>query len=722
MFVVGWSTSFPAPAALPAGRERGKLGAFSAARTGGIAVDAPGIALRLLGPFELFVAGQPVHVGSPKQRAVLALLGLQAGRVVSAEALCDLIWDDDQPASPSATLQSLISRLRATLATETAGAGGRDALRTRDPGWVLDIDPAAVDALRFRDLTARARQRLARGEAGAAASDLTEAIALWRGAALLDVVDSGYLAGHATRLNEARRDAVEDLADAELAIGRPADALARLEAHVEANPLRERAWGLLMTSLYRLGRQSSALRAYQQLRGILNQELGLEPSPGLVRIEQQILHHDPALAGPVPKGAGSFEPPHIVEKEAGPFADYTVLVVEDHDFQRRTVVQLLRRLGVGTVKDAADGADALDVLQQPPVADIVICDIDMPGMDGVEFVTRIAERNLACAVVIASGLESNVLRAVEAIGEGHGLHVLAALPKPITARRLGEVLEQYTRPVRERVEQPGADTLSAEELRDALDRRQLRAGLEPRIDLTTGAFSSAEAGGSWHGPRGIQLPASAVLAAVGAHGLPFAIVERAVEESSALLDEVGRSGLDVNGPVRVALNVSPLICDTSLADRLSEMVRRRGQVPQRFVCQLDDGALARAPAMASTVLTRLRVKGFGLALTYCGVGPSWTSYLARIPLTELKLGRPLVSSAASELRRFEVLESAVNDAREMALPVVADGCETQADFDMLLALGCSEVQGPCVAAPMTAADIIEWARAGYRAGREEVPR
>ena len=703
----------------------GKLGVFGVAPEGGTDVGAPGIALRLLGPFELLLAGQPVHVGSPKQRAVLALLGLHAGRVVSAEALCDLIWDDDQPASPSATLLSLVSRLRATLASEPAGAGagGRDALRTREPGWALDIDPAAVDALRFQELTARARQRLARGEAASAATDLAESIGLWRGAALLDVVDAGYLAGHATRLNQARLDAVEDLADAELAIGRPADALARLEAHVEANPLRERAWGLLMTSLYRVGRQSAALRSYQQLRGILKQELGLEPSPSLARIEQQILHHDPAIAGPVPQVAGAVEPRRLVEKQGdGAFADYTVLVVEDHDFQRRTVVQLLRRLGVGTVRDAADGADALRALEEPPVADIVICDIDMPGMDGVEFVTRIAERNLACSVIIASGLESNVLRAVEAIGEGHGLHVLAALPKPITARRLGEVLEQYRRPIRERAEQPGADTLSAEEVRDALDHGQLRAGLEPRIDLTTGAFSSAEAGGTWHGPRGIQLPSSTVLAALGAHGLPYAVLERAVEESSALLDEVGRAGLDGNGPVRVALNVAPLICDTSLADRLSEMVRRRGHVPQRFVCQLDDGALARAPAMASTVLTRLRVKGFGLALTYCGVGPSWTSYLARIPLTELKLGRPLVSSAASELKRFEVIEAAVNEAREMALPVVADGCETQDDFDMLLALGCSEVQGPCVAAPMPAADVIDWALAGYRPQREEVPR
>ena len=585
---------------------------------------------------------------------------------------------------------------------------------------MLDIEAGAVDALHFQELAARARQRRARGEGAAAVADLTEAMGLWRGAALLDVVDAGYLSGHATRLNEARLDAVEDLADAELATGRPAEALARLETHVDAHPLRERGWGLLMVSLYRLGRQSAALRAYQQVRVLLDRELGLEPSPDLARIEQQILHHDPALAGPAPPLTTS--PASRRKPGAAEFGDYTVVVVEDHDFQRRTVVQLLRGLGVGTVKDAADGAEALRLLQEGPVPDVVVCDIDMPGMDGVEFVTRVAESNLACSVIIASGLETNVLRAVEAIGEGHGLHILAALPKPLTARRLGEVLGQYTRLNRERSDCPDAEALSAEDLRDALERGQLRAQFEPRIDLTTGAFSSAEAGGHWHGLDAGPVPSSVVVAAVATQGPPFAVVEQAAQESSVLLDEVGRAGLDANASVRVALNVSSLLSDTSLADRLSEAVRRRGLVPQRFVCLLDDGALAKAPAGAYAVLTRLRVKGFGLSMTYCGIGPPWTSHLARIPLTELKLGHPLVTSATSDAKRFEVLEAAVNDARDMALPVIADGCESQADFDMLLGLGCSEAQGRFVAPPLPAADVVAWARAGYRPEAQEVTR
>ncbi len=279
--------------------------------------DRTDLQVRLLGPFEVVQAGRPVPVGSAKQRAVLALLALQAGKVVSSERLCRLLWEDDEPASPTATLQSLVSRLRRALATPSSAssAAPRDVLRTREPGWVLDVDVAAVDALEFEALTARARRRMERGEFEAAAADLAEAVGLWRGSALADVVEAGYLSADATRLDEARLDAIEDLAEAELAVGRPAEALARLEPHVEANPFRERAWGQLMIALYRLGRQAAALRTFQRVRAILGDELGLDPSPALADIEQRILNHDPALAGP--PGPES-SPPEPVHADADP--------------------------------------------------------------------------------------------------------------------------------------------------------------------------------------------------------------------------------------------------------------------------------------------------------------------------------------------------------------------------------------------------------------------
>lgn len=695
-----------------------------------------GLEVRLLGPLEVELAGRIVAIGSPKQRAVVALLALQAGRVVPGDALCDLLWDDDAPASPSATLQSLISRLRSALSASGLLAG-REVLRTRDPGWVLDVDPIAVDALRFSTLTARARRRKEQGEAVAAAADLADALGLWRGPALADVSDNGHLARQATRLEEARLDAIEDLAEVELATGLAADVLVRLEEHVEANPLRERGWGLLMVTLYRLGRQAAALRAFQQVRSILGDELGIEPSPELVEIERRILRQDPALSGrlaPVPGRAGIWTPaepapptpspaapvvaPASLKSEApasapaGEFADYTVVVVEDHDFQRRTVVQLLRGLGVGTVLDAANGTAALQVLQDEAEPDVIICDIDMPGMDGVEFVTRVAERNLACAVVIASGLEANVLRAVEAVGESHGLQVLAALEKPLTARRLGEVLRQYTPLRRERADPLGRAPLTGDELRDALGSGRLRAQLEPRIDLTTGAVSSAEVGGRLDSVDGSPVSSSLFLPALAREDLLLAFVDRLVADSCAVVDEMDRTGLDSDSSLRLALNVSLLpITEGWLADRLAELVLGWGQQPRRFVCEIDDVALARAPAAALGVLTRLRVKGFGLSMSHGGAGPTWSHQMERVPLSELKLDGRLVSGACDDPKRLAVLEAVLGSARSKGMAVVAAGCDSAADFDMLLALGCAEAQGEFVAPPLPAGSFVGWTEA-----------
>ena len=690
--------------------------------------DGHGLEVDLLGPFELTVGGRTVHVGSPKQRAVLALLALNAGRVVASDVLCELVWDTHQPASPSATLQSLISRLRRALAGPGGDAGAGGLLRTREPGWALDVEPVAVDALRFAELTARARLRAGRGEMEAAAHDLAAALVLWRGPALADVVDAGYLTAQATRLDQARLDAVEDLAEAELATGRPADALARLEGHVEANRLRERGWGMLMVALYRLGRQTAALRAFQQVRTILGEQLGLEPSPDLADIERRILRHDPTLAAPwparpvapaAPSAAPASPAPSSSPRgpEPGEFADYSVVVVEDHDFQRRTLVHLLRGLGVGTVKDAARGAEALAILRAGPVPDVIVCDIDMPGMDGVEFVARVAESNLACAVVIASGLETNVLQAVESLGESQGVHVLAALEKPLTARRLGEVLRQYNRSERARSPQPDRTPLSWDELREAIESGDLAVAFEPRIDLATGTVRGAAAGARWEGPGGPPVPVSAFASALTREGLLLPFVERLVEASASLLDQAGAAGLDL----RVAVNVSQLpLADGSLADRLYGLVQGAGRAPRGFVWEVDDVVLPGAPATALSMLTRLRVKGFGLSMNYGGGGPAWTQLLRRVPLSELKLDRRLVSGASQDEKRLSALESTLSTARVTGLPVVADGCDAQADLDTLLALGCTEAQGRFVARPMPAADLVAWALAGYRYDQPDV--
>ena len=194
-----------------------------------------------------------------------------------------------------------MSRLRVELGT------GDTRLRLRETGYVLEAYPAQVDVRRFEDLVSQARDASVRGDPALAAEQFTEALGLWRGPALADLADAEPFRPEAARLEESRLGVVEDLAEAELTLGRPNQALARLKPHVEANPLRERAWGQLMVALYRLGRQADALQTYQSLRNLLVEELGLEPTPALRRLEQQILVQSPELDGAQPQAPATRE-------------------------------------------------------------------------------------------------------------------------------------------------------------------------------------------------------------------------------------------------------------------------------------------------------------------------------------------------------------------------------------------------------------------------------
>jgi EAL domain-containing protein (putative c-di-GMP-specific phosphodiesterase class I) len=168
--------------------------------------------------------------------------------------------------------------------------------------------------------------------------------------------------------------------------------------------------------------------------------------------------------------------------------------------------------------------------------------------------------------------------------------------------------------------------------------------------------------------------------------------------------------------MRVAMNVSLLpFSDAGLADRLSDMVRSRGHKPGQFVWELDDVVLARASGAAIAVLTRLRVRGFGLAMRHSGTGPSFTSHMGRVPLTEVKLDRRLVDAAMGDPTAFALLELSVASARDAGLHAVADGCDSGTTFEALLALGCAEAMGQFIAEPMTSAELVAWELAGHGA-------
>jgi DNA-binding SARP family transcriptional activator len=239
----------------------------------------------ILGPVEL---RGPVHLGGAMERCLLAALAVHCGEAVSAASLVDALWDDDPPRTAAKTLQNYILHVRRAM----AGVEGLTIV-TQPSGYCLRAAPETVDARLAESLIAASRRD---PDPAAAARRLRQALDLWRGSALQEFADRPFARAEASRLEELREAALEDLFDAELALGRHHEVVAGLEGLVTSGPLRERRWSQLMVALYRDGRQAEALEAFRRLRRALDEDLGVVPSAELCHLHQAILRHSPELA------------------------------------------------------------------------------------------------------------------------------------------------------------------------------------------------------------------------------------------------------------------------------------------------------------------------------------------------------------------------------------------------------------------------------------------
>jgi DNA-binding SARP family transcriptional activator len=250
---------------------------------------------RVLGALEVVGPDRRVVVpAGPRQRLLLATLLCEANRVVSADRLVEVLWGAAPPGDPAAALASQVSRLRRLLAT--ADPAGGTALVARAPGYLLRTGPGELDAARFADLVAAARRP---GVAAEEAVELLDrALGMWRGPAYAELAEVGPVAAARVRLEELRLVAVEARAAALVAAGRPQAAVPELEAFLREHPLREGALETLLRALYAAGRHTEALDRYRRYRERLNEELGLDPSVALQRLEREMLQHElPAPAG-----------------------------------------------------------------------------------------------------------------------------------------------------------------------------------------------------------------------------------------------------------------------------------------------------------------------------------------------------------------------------------------------------------------------------------------
>jgi DNA-binding SARP family transcriptional activator len=241
----------------------------------------------ILGPLQVLDAGRPLALGRPKQRAVLAILLLNAGRVVSLDRLVDELWGQQAPPQALASVQAYVSHLRRLLEPERAAGDPARLLLNQPPGYRIAVHD--LDAARFQALAVQGHALLAAGDAEGAAQALADALRLWRGPVLADFADAPFVQAERTRLTELRLAALEDRLSADLVIGRHALVVAELEQLAAEHPFRERFQAARMLALYRCGRQAEALQTYQRFGATMREELGLDPGPVLRNLERDIL-------------------------------------------------------------------------------------------------------------------------------------------------------------------------------------------------------------------------------------------------------------------------------------------------------------------------------------------------------------------------------------------------------------------------------------------------
>lgn len=386
------------------------------------------------------------------------------------------------------------------------------------------------------------------------------------------------------------------------------------------------------------------------------------------------------------------------------------LAVEDHEFQRGLLLKMLARLGATQVSTAADGYAALEIVMSPGAEiDIIISDLDMPGMDGLEFMRHVGEAHIPVAIILASALESVLLDSVETMTRAYGVKILGVIQKPITPEKLAALIKLHL-PAQANPNLTQTDALSftIKEIVQGIRNDEFEPFFQPKVELASGRIKGAEALARWRHPqKGIVAP-YAFVGPLEEHDLidklTWLMLSKAVD---FCCEWRTKSGLDVS----VSINVSAKsLADVNFADRVTELVKCKSVDCRNIILEVTESAAATDIGHSLENLSRLRMKGFGLSIDDYGTGYSSLQQLARIAFTEIKLDQSFIKSAATQQAARTILESSIDMAKKLGIVTVAEGIETEKDWDLLRELGCDLAQGYLIAKPIESSEFRTWAR------------
>ncbi len=390
-----------------------------------------------------------------------------------------------------------------------------------------------------------------------------------------------------------------------------------------------------------------------------------------------------------------------------------LLIVDDSPVQREYMLQLCHDIGFAEVSSAENGEIALPMLQQQQF-DVLICDLEMPGLDGIELLHKVASLNCNAAVIIVSGREQNLLTAVELMARSDGLQVLGSLQKPLDTAAFSQLLSQLkpqahsNKNLAQQQQQP---LLDFKELSEALQQHRFVLHYQPKVDVQSGQLAGVEAlVRLQHPSRGLIYPGH-FIAVCERFNLIDALSYEVLLLAIAQLQQWRVQGFVPN----ISVNLSATSFENAFfLQQVNQLLADSAIDPAQLMFEVTETAVIRNMGQALAFLSRLRLSGFGLSIDDYGTGYSSVKQLSQIPFTELKIDRSLIDGIASRRHLQVILSSTLSMCQQLGIKVVAEGVESHADWQYLQQFSGLVAQGYYLAKPMPCQALEEWIQQGCR--------
>jgi EAL domain-containing protein (putative c-di-GMP-specific phosphodiesterase class I)/CheY-like chemotaxis protein len=381
-----------------------------------------------------------------------------------------------------------------------------------------------------------------------------------------------------------------------------------------------------------------------------------------------------------------------------------VIVLDDDDFILQQTRIILEQLGITDITGCADGEQALHKLDAGESYDLAIIDLNMPVMDGVEVLRNLAKREFAGAIILLSGEDVRILKTAQNLANAHRLNVLGSLHKPISLEALQTKLSQY-QPKQVSQLHKGKLTESSDERSIAGQEQEIVPDFQPQVRVSDKSVTSVEVLARWLHPEHGLIPPAVFIPLAEEHGVIDLLTEQILQQSLALYHEWMGNGHQFTIGVNISADSLEMV---DLPEKFSAMAAEYGVPCEAIVLEITEGKLIQSQAKALDVITRLRLKGFGLSIDDFGTHYSNMAQLNNIPFTELKVDREFVHNADDDSATSAILESSVQLAKKLNMVTVAEGVENQDDWDRVASTGCDRVQGYFIAKPAPADEFSAW--------------